>query len=61
MDNTKEQEALEALRKHLKENGLEHGIRIMSVEERGEARRRIRAALEVYGRALKGELVERSS
>lgn len=38
----------EKLRADLKEHGLEHAVRLMSVAERGEARRCIRNALAAY-------------
>ena len=38
-------EACHKLRADLKEHGLEHAVRLMTVQERGEARRLIRDAL----------------
>lgn len=51
MDHTPQD--CEALRAKLKEFGLEHAVRLMSVEERGEARRLIRDALKVYAETLR--------
>jgi hypothetical protein len=51
----------ETLRVHLKEQGLERAVQLMSVPERGDARKLIRDALATHSRLLMGELVERTS
>lgn len=56
MDNQAEITYCEELRASLKNNGLFEAIRLMSVEERGLARRAIRNALETQIKWRKGEL-----